>query len=210
MTISEDKRSKFLAEYEVQRKKKQKKILLITGLLVVLVLAGYSIYSKINTIAHQDENYNIGQPVSYQGKKVEMTSINTNVIDGKLEIPISAVKENSIIYTEYRGYKRNYYGKLDYLPLMAVVSPSGWVQVSTSICEPCYSTKFYIEGDDLVCVSCGTHWRLSDLMGLFGGCVKYPPEAVPYKVEGDKLLIEEKFLKEWEPRAFKPQEGFEQ
>ncbi len=210
MTLSENKRTKFLAEYELQRKKKQKKVFLIAGLLVVLAVAGYSVFSKLNAIAHQDENYNIGQPVSYQGEKVEMTSIKTQVVNGKLEIPISAVKENSIIYTEYRKYKRNYYGTFDYLPLMAYVSPSGRVMVATSICEPCYGSKFYIEGEDLVCVSCGTHWRLSDLMGLFGGCVKYPPEAVPYKFEGDKLLVEEKFLKQWEPRAFKPQEGLNQ
>ncbi|WP_460001777.1 Fe-S-containing protein [Paradesulfitobacterium aromaticivorans] len=37
----------------------------------------------------------------------------------------------------------------------AYLTPAGRVMVASSFCEPCYSRRFHIEGDVLVCNTCG-------------------------------------------------------
>jgi len=147
-------------------------------------------------------NYNIGQTENYKDQKIDMTAVPLEVKDGKAFISLVTLKKSKIIYSEYRGEKKKYYGSFDYLPINAYITPAGRVVVATSICEPCYGTKFYIKDSDLVCVACGTHWRLDDLMGLFGGCTKFAPEEFKYTVENNKIVIAESILRNWRPRFF--------
>jgi uncharacterized protein len=88
------------------------------------------------------------------------------------------------------------------LPMLAYVAPSGRAVVATSFCEPCRSTSFHIEGDQLVCDSCFTRWDLNTLAGLAGGCMDYPPEEVVAEVRGDQLFIPIEALESWVPRAY--------
>ena len=87
---------------------------------------------------------------------------------------------------------------------MAYLTPAGRVMVASSFCEPCYSRKFHIEGDVLVCNVCFTRWALADLTGLGGGCTKYPPQALNYTVDkkNGKININEDDLKNWKPRDY--------
>lgn len=201
-----EKRAKFLADHNLARKKRNRKIL---GIALVVVLAGAGFISYLNRPYKSPKggNYNIGETQNYNDKKVEMTTVPLKFENGKAKISLDTLKEKKIIYTEYRGEKRKYYGSFDYLPLTAFITPAGRVVLSVSICEPCYGNKFYMENTDLVCVACGTHWRLDDLMGLFGGCVNYPPEEFKYTVEGNDIVMDESSLKNWQPRFFTDEMG---
>jgi uncharacterized protein len=86
------------------------------------------------------------------------------------------------------------------LPLLAYVAPSGRLVVATSMCEPCRSYDFHIEGDQLVCNTCFTRWDLNTLKGVSGGCLAYPPKEVTTTVQGDLIQIQPSELEAWAPR----------
>jgi len=196
-----EKRAKFMEDYQTYRTRRNKKILAGVGIVITL---GIAIFMYLNQPYESEKggNYNIGSPENYEGKKMEMASVPLEVKDGKAYISLDTLKKEKILYSEYRGEKRNYFMKLDYLPLMTYISPAGRVVLTTSICEPCTGTKFSIEGKELVCKACGTRWRLNDLMGLMGGCVKFAPEEIKYTVESNRLIINESLLKNWQPRVY--------
>jgi len=86
------------------------------------------------------------------------------------------------------------------LPILAYVAPSGKLVVATSMCEPCHSYNFHIEGDELVCNTCLTRWDLNTLKGVRGGCLDYPPKEVKATVAGDVIQIDQAELEAWAPR----------
>lgn len=203
MLSREEKKAKFTSEYLETQQKKRRKIFL--GAFVVALL-GVGIFVWANSGRYESKtggNYFLEETPRYD-KKTEMKEIKLTVENGLAKIPLQAVRENKIIYTEYKGGdgKKKYYGDLTVMPMMAYVSTAGRVVLSTAICEPCYGTKFYLEGEDLVCVACGTRWRNTDLFGMGGGCVKYPPEELKYEVQGDNLVVPETKLANWQPRYF--------
>ncbi len=196
-----EKRAKFMEDYQAYRSRRNKKIL--AGLSIVVAL-GIAVFMYLNQPYESEKggNYNIGRTLNYEGKKFTMTNTKLTVNNGKAFISLDALKKDTIIYTEYLENRRKYFMKLDYLPLMAYISPAGRVVLTTSICEPCMGTKFSIEGKELVCGACGTRWRLNDLMGLMGGCVRFAPEEIKYTVENNQLVIDEAILKNWKPRVY--------
>ena len=86
------------------------------------------------------------------------------------------------------------------LPVLAYVAPSGRLVVASSLCEPCHSYNFHIEGNDLVCNSCFTHWDLNTLKGVSGGCQAYPPQELTTSVQGDSVAVQKSLLESWAPR----------
>jgi len=87
------------------------------------------------------------------------------------------------------------------LPILAYVAPSGRLVVATSLCEPCHSYNFHIEGDNLVCNACFSRWDLDTLEAVAGGCQAYPPQELKTVVQGDKVVVDKAILENWEPRA---------
>ena len=89
------------------------------------------------------------------------------------------------------------------IPLLAYITPAGKLVAAVSVCEPCNSTRFHIEGNHMVCNSCSTRWDLETLKGISGGCLNYPPDTLPHEIQGGKLTIKEVDLKNWKPRVFR-------
>lgn len=197
----EEKRAKFLEDQNLLRKRRNKKVFAFTA---ILLIAGVTLISYLNRPYESPKggNYNIGAAENYKNQKIEMTNVPLEINNGKVTISLDTLKEKKILYAEYKGEKKKYYGSFDYLPLNVFITSAGRVVVAASICEPCYGNKFYIEGTELVCVACGTRWRLDDLMGIGGGCVKYPPEEFKYTVENNKIILDESALRNWRPRYF--------
>lgn len=78
-----------------------------------------------------------------------------------------------------------------YVPLMAVLAPSGKVLVALRVCEPCGSFSFHIEESKyIVCDLCGTRWDVETLSGVSGGCVNYPPPRLEDSVNGNSFEID--------------------
>jgi nitrite reductase/ring-hydroxylating ferredoxin subunit len=63
------------------------------------------------------------------------------------------------------------------------------VLVRSSICPPCRSRSFSLQGDILVCDSCQTTFSARTGDGVAGPCVDYPKAAVPFTMTGGKLVM---------------------
>lgn len=174
------------------------------GTLLVFALTGYFLFgsSTSNTpVSTKGGTYVVEQKPDYKGKVIRMTDIKHSVENGGIAFSLNDVKKSGIIYFEYDNKASALPMKAGKLPLMAFVAPNGRVVTAASVCEPCNGYTFRVEGNDLVCNSCGTRWDLNTLKGKSGGCMTYPPDELPYKVEGDKVIIDESAAKTWKPRV---------
>jgi hypothetical protein len=132
--------------------------------------------------------------VDYSGQKVQMVDIQAKAEKGKISIPLSEVLEKRMVRFEYEG-------KGVKIPLLAYITQSGKVVTAVSMCEPCRSTRFHIQGKTLVCNACYTTWNLETLKGVKGGCLNYPPDIIPSTVEKGRIQIDEKVVTQWKPRV---------
>jgi uncharacterized membrane protein len=130
----------------------------------------------------------------YNHQTIAMAPVQATVHDGVIELPQDAVKSNELVSFSY-GKGENE------IPLLAYVTPSGKLVTAVSMCEPCRSTKFHIEGNTMVCNACSTKWDLETLQGIEGGCLKYPPDVLGNILEGRNILIKEKDVRNWKPRV---------
>ncbi len=130
----------------------------------------------------------------YTGQVVKMTTIENKVENGRIKISLAEVKKAGIVLTNYRNGAKEQ-------PVLALVTPKGNMVAAISVCEPCGSNLFRIEGDTLVCDSCGSKWYVETFAGISGGCPDYPPDPLKYSVEGDTIIIDEAPVRDWQPRV---------
>jgi hypothetical protein len=130
----------------------------------------------------------------YWRQAIRMTDVPVKVENGKISIPLEVVKEKRIVRFEYQGNGIK-------IPLLSFMTQAGRVVTAVSVCEPCRSTRFHIKDKSIVCNSCYTEWNLETLKGIKGGCLNYPPDAIPSKIEKDRIVIEEKTVTQWKPRV---------
>ncbi|UCD96416.1 MAG: DUF2318 domain-containing protein [Candidatus Bathyarchaeota archaeon] len=132
----------------------------------------------------------------------------TNLVtkeDGtKVQLPLSFLKENTIVFADARlatprssiSYKGrtiplSTYRNGEYLPLIVIFTPSGGIKTGIRTCEPCNGFSMHIEnGKHLVCDVCSTKWDLETFNGISGGCPDYPPPQLPKAVSTDNLTID--------------------
>jgi uncharacterized membrane protein len=134
--------------------------------------------------------------VNYQNQSVSMTKVDVTMQKGMVEVSLDLVKNNRLVSFEYLRPDGR-------IPLLAYITPAGKLVTAVSVCEPCSSTRFHIEGKQMVCNSCFTRWDLETLKGISGGCLNYPPDALAHEIQGGKLMIKEMELKNWKPRVFR-------
>ena len=164
---------------------------------VVLIMAGF-VYLLLPRDSGAEPKTSSPPPavgkMDSTGQRIQMTDITARVENGKISIPLDVVKEKKIVRFEYEtnGVRK---------PLLSYVSPTGKVVTAVSVCEPCRSTKFHLKGNSIVCNACFAEWDMETLRGIKGGCLNYPPDAIPNKVEKGQILIDEKIVAQWKPRA---------
>lgn len=186
-----EKREKVLGE-----KKKSPWVLisLIVGAFVLGGVAFWIIQGKTTANPKIASQQKVMEKVDYVGQTIGMTDMLAKVENGKISIPLDVVKEKKMVRFEYEGKGLK-------IPLLAYVTLAGRVVTAISMCEPCRSTRFHIQDKSLVCNACNTEWNLETLKGIQGGCMNYPPEVIPSAIEKDRILIEEKIVINWKPRA---------
>jgi uncharacterized protein len=187
------KREKLLVE---KKKRSAGKIIVIVILAAVLPVS-WLIYRTVL----QDEPQTLPasqviESVSYEKQSVTMIPVEAIFEKGSVRVPVDLVKKNKLIYFEYQR-------KDGRIPLLAYITPSGKLVTAVSMCEPCNSTRFHIEGNQMVCNACSTRWDLETLKGISGGCLDYPPDALRHTVNGDKIDIQEMDLQNWKPRVLR-------
>ena len=178
---------------------KKKNLKLWWGILIIIILAAaVPVFWWIAKDGDAGAKKLSGSPVmgkvAYGNTTVAMTPVDAVTGNGVLEIPLEVMKEKKLV-------SFSYVNKGNQLPLMAYITPKGMLVTAVSMCEPCRSTKFHIEGTNMVCNTCGTRWELESLKGISGGCLQYPPDVIAHKIDGAKVKIKERDILNWKPRA---------
>jgi len=187
----QDKKEKVLAD-----KKKKPYWLSLALAIVVIFVAGAAYWvMKGDTAANPKVS---SQPkvekIDYAGQTIAMADIQARIENGKISIPLDSVKDKKIVRFEYAANGIQ-------VPLLAYIAPSGRVVTAVSMCEPCRSTRFHINGKKIVCNACATEWNLETLKGIQGGCLNYPPDVLPSRLENGQFQIDEKDIAKWKPRV---------
>lgn len=138
----------------------------------------------------------IGETVSYENTVLPQVEVDpVTAENGKVVVTtLSQLKEKKFIYTQYRAP-----GKI--LPLTALVQPDGGVVVAVSVCEPCNSDSFRVDGKYLACNACNSIWDIKTFKGISGGCEDFPPDRLIYTQNGDNIEVDEAILNAWQPRV---------
>lgn len=201
--MSSPKKKEKSPEYEGKREKllgKKKtristwKIILIALVVAALPVSWLFFRAEPDAGATKGSGTQVMEKVSYQKQTIAMVNIEAAATKGSVIVPLDSVKKNKLVYFEFQQ-------KGSRMPLLAYISPSGKLITAVSVCEPCNSTKFHIEGDQMVCNACFTRWDLETLKGISGGCLGYPPDVIPHTVREGNILIQEMDLQNWKPRV---------
>ena len=121
----------------------------------------------------------------------------------RIQLPYSFLKDKKIVFTDIKLSSNmdelQYQGRViplslyrggEYLPLIALYTPSGKVITGIRTCEPCASFSMHIgEGRYLICDACETKWDIETLTGASGGCQSYPPPELTSSVS-DNIEID--------------------
>jgi len=78
----------------------------------------------------------------------------------------------------------------DYTMAFMAYKSGGEIYVRANVCPPCRSIGFSLDGDTLVCDSCGTTFKASTGAGISGACVSYPKAEVAHEISGDSVTME--------------------
>jgi uncharacterized membrane protein len=182
---------------KVLGKKRKTPSLLISFIVMVVVLGGVAFWiieARTTTNPKIAWQPRVFDRVDYSGQTVPMTDIVAKVEHGRISISLDLVRQKKMVRFEYEGNGVK-------VPLLAYVTLAGRLVTAISMCEPCRSTRFHIQDKVLVCNACNTEWSLDTLKGVSGGCMNYPPEVIPSTVEKERVLIQEKVVLGWKPRA---------
>ncbi|MCL4551111.1 MAG: DUF2318 domain-containing protein [Bacteroidetes bacterium] len=166
------------------------------GAAVLVVVISIIIYNKQPTKEYKviKEQPQVVNSVTYPASRYEETYTIAFAKDNKIVLPLDLVKEKKMV-------KFNYLGNGGKIPLLAYLSEDGKVITAISMCEPCNSTDFHIQGSNLICNSCGTTWELNNLDAVSGSCSKYPPDPLPSIVVGNEIQIDKALVENWKRRV---------
>jgi hypothetical protein len=188
----QDKKEKVLGD-----KKGKPYWLPVSLAIIAIALAGigyWVIQGNTETNPKVSSQPKVDSNVNYTGQTIRMADIQAKVQSGKISIPLDVVREKKMVRFEYSGKGVN-------IPLLAYITQSGRVVTAVSMCEPCRSTRFHIKDKTIVCNACYTEWNLETLQGIRGGCLNYPPDVIPSKIDKGSIQIDEATILQWKPRV---------
>jgi uncharacterized membrane protein len=167
------------------------------GLVTILLIGALIFYikakpSKEEAIIKQQPK--ISEAVNYPATRFDHLYSVAFARDGKIILPLNVVKEKKFMKFDYTGSNTT-------IPVLAYLTEDGKVVTAISLCEPCDSKSFHIQGSNLICNSCGTTWDLNNLNALSGSCGKYPPDPLPSIVVGNEIQIDENLVINWKRRV---------
>lgn len=76
------------------------------------------------------------------------------------------------------------------VPLMALKTTEGNINIMPRICVPCRSEGWHLKNDVLICDACGTTFDATTGDGIQGACVGYPKAMIAYTESGGKLVMD--------------------
>jgi len=191
-----------------------RKVVISVTVVALLAVVGVAGWSKVQAskqvssgvqVAAETPGSSAGSPSnSPSGGSVSMAPVALTVSGADASFAVADVQRATLAGMKYTrktplaGDWQNITGGS--IPLISYIAPSGNLVVATSFCEPCKSTSFHIEGNNLVCDTCFTKWDLNTLQGVSGGCTAYPPQAIKAQQQGGNIVVSTADLESWAPR----------
>jgi nitrite reductase/ring-hydroxylating ferredoxin subunit len=114
-------------------------------------------------------------------EKIKATWVTADLTAASVSVPVQAVDQNTIIHFWMKVPEGD-------MPFMAY-ELEGKTYVRANVCVPCRSYNFSLEGDELVCDTCGTRFSAVTGEGISGACKAYPKASVEFTTEGGKLVM---------------------
>ena len=122
--------------------------------------------------------------IESRGQQLTMTKVEAITGKGMVEIRLDSIRQNKLVSFEYAN-------KEAHVPLLAIATPAGKILTVLGVSEPCGSTSFHLEGNEIVCDLCSTRWKIETLKGVDGECHALPPEIIAHFVHKGRLYIRE-------------------
>ena len=174
------------------RKRRRKAVVIVCAAVAILAIYVYSILPVPGNKLLR------AQPVVAPGARYpvtgqQMTDVPVKVAGGKISVPLDLVLARKFVAFSYEDSRTS-------VPLLAYVSGEGKIVTAVSMCEPCNSRRFHIQGGEIVCNSCGTKWKINTMEAISGSCGKYPPDVVPNTIAGNEIIIDEETVAQWQRR----------
>ena len=135
----------------------------------------------------------VAMPAANAGVTVEQQQITAGIENNRIIVPLNVLLEKKFIAFDYQASNIT-------IPLLASINNDGKLVTCIRMCEPCNSKTFRIEGTELTCGNCETHWKLGNLEGTQGSCQKYPLLPVPSSVVGNNIQIDVNDVRNWKMR----------
>jgi uncharacterized membrane protein len=107
--------------------------------------------------------------------------IESQVVGDTVSIPVSEIEDNWNTHFKLQTADGD-------IVTMAYIL-NGVIYVRASICPPCRSQGFTLNGNILVCDICGTTFAASTGEGISGACVNYPKASVSYTIADGKVVM---------------------
>ena len=107
--------------------------------------------------------------------------VTANVAGGTVSIPVSEVEKNKI--EQFRFDTGS--GNIAFL----AYELDKQLYVRADICVPCRSEEFSLQGDVLICDTCGTVFSARTGEGISGACVNFPKAAVTYELKNANVVL---------------------
>lgn len=167
------------------------------GLIVVMLIAGLSIYLKVllreyhPVIAEQPEvvvqfNYGVEQ-------KIASVPVTARMEGNAVVIPLQAVLDAKIVrFFDPEGVQA--------VPVIAYVTPEGKIVTAMSLSENCRSTDFYLKGHNIHCASCPSYWNMSSLEA-YACCQMFYPDPIPSTLVNAQIRVDAEILRKWKTRG---------
>lgn len=128
--------------------------------------------------------------------KISPTWIPASLTDGTVSISRAAVDKAGMAHFKAPVNGEN-------LPFMAYTF-GGQLMIRANLCVPCRSTSYSLDGDRLVCDTCGTIFKASTGGGVSGACMNYPKASVAFQIADDNVLMKASDVKVAWDNTLKP------
>jgi uncharacterized membrane protein len=187
----EGKRERVLGNGQTRKRHRTKTAIMIAGIAIAAAWVYTNLPGSGNAIVKAQPV--VLAPAKYSVAGQQMFDTPSRLENGKIILPLDLVKEKKFVAFHYQMSN-------NIVPLLAYVSGEGKIVTAISMCEPCNSQRFHIKGDELICNSCGSKWKVDNLEAISGSCSKYPPDAVPNSLVGNEIQIDEQLAATWQRR----------
>jgi len=161
----------------------------------IVIAAGLGIFFiYVNPSEHSviGDQPKVEEAIAYDTVDIEMVDIVVRDEGDELVFPLAELKRSRLVRFEYKT-------KTTTRPVLAYVAPNGKLVTAISVSEHCGSSRFKLNGTQILCAQCPSRWDMLT-MEAYACCAKYYPDPIPSRVVGDDVHIAKSVIEQWAGR----------